>query len=199
MSYIYRQKKILQNIQNFSKRKYKQIGGLLDKYKSQIFIFVAFTIIIFLAPCLLRSRMEFTDELEEVTLEQLEPVNEEIDLINEPNTEKTYENTPVLNTPNTEKTYENTQLLNTPNTAKTYENTPVLKTPNTAKTYENTPLLNTPNTEKTYENTSLLNTPSNNFEILKNFQIQDTNKIISVKEKINDYSNQPKFSPGQFN
>jgi hypothetical protein len=118
--------------------------------------------------------MEFTDELEEVTLEQLEPVNEEIDLINEPNTEKTYENTPLLNTPNTEKTYENTPLLNTS-------------------------LLNTPNTEKTYENTSLLNTPSNNFEILKNFQIQDTNKIISVKEKINDYSNQPKFSPGQFN
>ena len=55
------------------------------------------------------------------------------------------------------------------------------------------------NSEKTYENTSLSNMSPSDFEVLKNFNIQETNKIYSVKEKINDYSKQPTFSPGQFN
>ena len=64
---------------------------------------------------------------------------------------------------------------------------------------EENDLINEPNLEKTYENTSLSNTPPSKFEVLKNFNIFDTNKYISVKGKINDYSNQPTFSPGQFN
>ena len=55
------------------------------------------------------------------------------------------------------------------------------------------------NSEKTYENTSLSNMSPSDFEVLKNFNIQETNKFYSVKEKINDYSKQPTFSPGQFN
>jgi hypothetical protein len=118
----------------------KFIGDIWKiEYTFPVIVIVFGVLFIFLGPCLLGFKRDFTNELEEVTQEPLEPVNEEIDLINEPNT------------------------------------------------------------EKTYENTSLLNTPSSDFEILKNFQILDTNKFISVKEKINDYSNQPTFLPGQFN
>ena len=125
--------KLFKDIRNF-------IGNILTiEYTIPVIVIVFGVLFMFLGPCLLGFKTKFTNELEEVTQEHLEPVNEEIDLINEPNT------------------------------------------------------------EKTYENTSLPNTSSSDFEILKNFQILDTNKIISVKEKINDYSNQPTFLPGQFN
>ena len=121
----------------------KFIDLLKDEYSFPIYLIIIVMLIgilvIFLTPCLLGSQLNFTNELEVVTQEPLEPENEENDLINEPNL------------------------------------------------------------EKTYENTSLSNTPPSNFEVLKNFNIFDTNKYISVKEKINDYSNQPTFSPGQFN
>jgi|TARA_B110001452_G_C15033569_1_gene361100 hypothetical protein len=112
---------------------------LLKNVKFPIFILVIGILFMFLGPCLLGPRLNFTNELEEVTQEPLEPENEEKDLIKEPKF------------------------------------------------------------EKTYENTTLSNTPSSEFEVLKNFKINETNNIISVKEKINDYSYQPTFSPGQFN
>ena len=131
-------------LQNILKRKYNQIRGVLNKYKSQISIFIVLVVIVFLTPCLISSRRDFTNELEEVTLEQ---ETEEVTLEQETEEE----------------------------------------------------LIKEPITEKTYENTSLLNTPSNDFEVLSNFNILDSNNIITVKEKINDYSEQPTFSPGQFN
>ena len=61
-------------------------------------------------------------------------------------------------------------------------------------------LINTPLcSEKTYQNTSLENTSPSDFEVLKNFDILETNNIVSVKEKIDDYTNQPTFLPGKFN
>ena len=61
-------------------------------------------------------------------------------------------------------------------------------------------LINTPLcSEKTYQNTSLENTAPSEFEVLKNFDILETNNIVSIKEKIDDYTNQPTFSPGKFN
>jgi len=117
----------------------KSIYLLKRKISIPTFLIIIGIVIIFLIPCLISSRKDFVNEIEEVTQAPLEPEKEKIDLIKEPNT------------------------------------------------------------EKTYENTSLPNTPSSDFEILKNFHILDTNKIISVKEKINDYSNQPTFSPGKFN
>ena len=53
--------------------------------------------------------------------------------------------------------------------------------------------------EKTYQNTSLENTSPSEFEVLKNFDILETNNIVSVKGKIDDYNNQPTFLPGKFN
>ena len=61
-------------------------------------------------------------------------------------------------------------------------------------------LINTPLcSEKTYQNTSLETTSPSEFEVLKNFDIIETNNIVSIKEKINDYNNQPSFLPGKFN
>ena len=117
----------------------KSVYLLQRKYSIPTFLIIIGIVIIFLIPCLISSRREFVNELEEVTQAPLEPEKKKTDLIKEPNT------------------------------------------------------------EKTYENTSLPTTSSTDFEILKNFQILDTNKFISVKEKINDYSKQPTFSPGKFN
>ena len=91
---------------------------LLHNVQFPIFILVIGIIFMFIGPCLLGSQLNFTNELEVVTQEPLEPEKE-------------------------------------------------------------------PNLEKTYENTSLSNTSSSKFEVLKNFNIFDTNKYISVKEKIN--------------
>tara|TARA_B100001094_G_scaffold223865_1_gene218068 strand:- start:13 stop:474 length:462 start_codon:yes stop_codon:yes gene_type:complete len=61
-------------------------------------------------------------------------------------------------------------------------------------------LINTPLcSEKTYQNTSLENTAPSEFEVLKNFDILETNNIISVKERIDGYIDQPTFLPGKFN
>ena len=61
-------------------------------------------------------------------------------------------------------------------------------------------LINTPLcSEKTYQNTSLENTAPSEFEVLKNFDILETNNIVSVKEKIDGYIDQPTFLPGKFN
>ena len=117
----------------------KSVYLLQRKYSIPTFLIIIGIVIIFLIPCLISSRREFVNELEEVTQAPLEPEKKKTDLIKEPNR------------------------------------------------------------EKTYENTSLPTTSSTDFEILKNFQILDTNKFISVKEKINDYSKQPTFSPGKFN
>tara|TARA_B100001094_G_C17648107_1_gene538280 strand:- start:11 stop:463 length:453 start_codon:yes stop_codon:yes gene_type:complete len=61
-------------------------------------------------------------------------------------------------------------------------------------------LINTPLcSEQTYENTSLANSSPSNFEVLKNVNIKETNKIVTVKDGIDDYTNQPTFLPGKFN
>lgn len=61
-------------------------------------------------------------------------------------------------------------------------------------------LINTPLcSEKTYQNTSLENTSPSDFEVVKNFDILETNNILSVKERIDGYIDQPTFLPGKFN
>ena len=123
----------------------KLIDSLQKVYGIPVFLIVIGVLFVFLGPCLIGNRVNFTNELEETTQEPLEEVTQEPDkqifLINEPSIYS----------------------------------------------------------EKTYENTSLEHTPSGDFEVLKNFDILETNNIVSVKEKINDYMNQPTFSPGQFN
>ena len=138
---IPKQTGILQNIKDILKGIYKQIiDSLQGTYQVPAFLIIISIFFIFLGPCLISYRENFTNELEQVTQEPLES-EEQILLISEP----------------------------------------------------------TIYSEKTYENTSLDHTPPGDFEVLKNFDILETNNIVSVKEKINDYSNQPTFSPGQFN
>ena len=129
---------ILQKINNMLNGLYKKLIDSLQKvYEIPAFLIIISLLFVFLGPCVIGNRVNFTNELEETTQEP----EEQIFLINEP----------------------------------------------------------TIYSEKTYENTSLEHTPSGDFEVLKNFDILETNDIVSVKEKINDYMNQPTFSPGQFN
>jgi len=129
---------ILQKINNMLNGLYKKLIDSLQKvYEIPAFLIIISLLFVFLGPCVIGNRVNFTNELEETTQEP----EEQIFLINEP----------------------------------------------------------TIYSEKTYENTSLEHTPSGDFEVLKNFDILETNNIVSVKEKINDYMNQPTFSPGQFN
>ena len=134
---------IFQNISNLFKYVYDQLTNLLQqKYQVHVFMLVMGVIFIFLGPCLIGSRISFTNELEQVNEEPKEPCHDGTD----------------------------SSLINTPICS-----------------------------EKTYENTTLENTSPSEFEVLKNFDILETNNIVSVKEKINDYSNQPTFPPGKFN
>ena len=55
------------------------------------------------------------------------------------------------------------------------------------------------NFDRIDELTSLENTAPSEFEVLKNFDILETNNIISVKERINNFIKQPTFLPGKFN
>ena len=129
---------ILQKINNMLNGLYKKLIDSLQKvYEIPAFLIIISLLFVFLGPCVIGNRVNFTNELEETTQEP----EEQIFLINEP----------------------------------------------------------TIYSEKTYENTSLEHTPSGDFEVLKNFDILETNDIVSVKEKINDYSNQPTFLPGKFN
>ena len=140
---------ILQNIKNMLNGLYKKlIVSLQQKYNIPAFLIIIGVLFIFLGPCLIGSKVNFTNELEPVTQEPVEIVTQE------PNNE-------VISG----------ILFNTPSIYP----------------------------EKTYESTSLEHTTPSDFEVLKNFDIVETNNIVSVNEKINDYSKQPTFSPGKFN
>jgi len=140
---------ILQYIKNMLNGLYKKLIIILQsKYKIPLFLIIICAFFIFLGPCLISPKQNFTNEIEEVTQEPVEVVTKE----------------------------PNHQVLSGI-------------------------LFNTPSiySEKTYESTSLEHTSPSDFEVLKNFDIVETNNIVSVKEKINDYSTQPTFSPGKFN